>query len=255
MTDEAEQAIGPDTDAPATDQAEAPAAEQAQVDAAPPKPNRFQRRLQRARSAAQQERERADKAERELAKLRQQDKSAGGPQMGSFETFDEYEAAKKEWESRPVSERTQSSNKGIEQAAAEFRAQLDEWDDAPAGAIDAITANTWQPTEAMITTMIDLDNGPETALWLAEHPKTVKRLSGMDDRRQSMELVKIATRIEDNGKLAPAPPAAKHVSGNALNDPPKGPSDGAPKDWGKASFAEYEESRRQTDGSNMRGNW
>jgi len=220
----------------------------------PPKPNRFQRRLARARGDAASEREKRLAAEAKLANLTKADPAAGGPQMGAFENFDDYETAKKAWEARPIEQRSPAdTGRSVEQSAAEFVAQLDEWDDAPEGAIDKIRSQSWEPTPTMVTTMIDLDNGPETALWLAEHPKTVKRLSAMDSKQQERELWKISTRIEDNGKLKPAVSASP--KGNALNAP-TGPSDGKPADASKMDFEDYERSRRESSGGGAgRGNW
>ena len=216
------------------------------------KPNRFQRRLQRSRQQTAEANAKVVDLQAKLDSATRQDPKAGGPQMGSFDDFEDFEKARQEWESRPVADRTTSSGQGIEHAAQEFRAQLDEWDDAPTGAMDKITSNNWSPTETMITTMIDLDNGPETALWLAEHPKTVSRLANMDDGRQRDELVRIADRINRNAdsKRAAKP---KGDPGNPL-DAPTGAGEGAPTDWSKASFKDYEAARTKDDPSKA-GRW
>lgn len=154
------------------------------------------------------------------------------PARESFEEYESYLDARAAWVARRESESLrQRYQREADQRLAEVERDraVGDWaareesyrEEHPD--YDEIARNpSLAVTQSMADVMMDLDNGPAVAYHLGQNPDLAEKLAGMTDRKQSLELARIAERLATQTKrdtAAPKPIAPVRSTGRPNTDP------------------------------------
>lgn len=152
----------------------------------------------------------------------------GKPSIEKYETYDEYVEALAEWKidqrekarvaeesKRKAEAEQQARNATWQERVAEFSKQYDDFDEV----LESIKVPI---TPAVQNTILESENGPALAYWLAQHGDELKRISGLSDLAAAREIGKIEASltqpkpaVQAKPKVSAAPAPIKPVGGTA----------------------------------------
>ena len=213
--------------------AESTAAESQQTEAEQkPKYDPVQRRinnLTREKYQLRAELEQLRKQVAEVSQPRQPTQAQGAPKLEQFQSFDEYVAAVSEWKAeQKFSELTTAQQRAYQeaqqrqQAAATTQAWESRLNEARKGTPDydeIIESADVQVTQAMGRAILDSEQGPMVALYLARNPEEADRIAALNsDAAVARAIGRIEAKLEAEElvkKQSSAPKPASAVRGTA----------------------------------------
>lgn len=123
------------------------------------------------------------------------------PRSEQFDTFEKYTEALAEWkvesriqkaqqeyQKRTEQERFQSSKKAFDERAEKAREKFPDYDDLFESA---------PISEAMAPTILESEQGPELAVYLAKNPDVARKIYNLSPREAARELGKIEAKLDD----------------------------------------------------------
>ena len=175
---------------------------------------RFERRLDRAYKAAAEAKARAELYEKELTTLKAAQQPAADPAAPRLEQFDDiekYAAARADYEKGKALKDYQAKQQGEthkqqiarlseswESKAEAASEKYDDWED--------VVGDKIKPTTPTLMALMEADNGPDVAYFLAKNPKEIARIEKLPVLSQILEVGRISA------KLAAEPPKPKTPS-------------------------------------------
>lgn len=174
--------------------------------------------------------------------------SEGKPSIDQYETYDQYVEALADWkfEQREKARQAEETKRKAEDEqkartatwqdrVAEFTKQHDDFDEV----LESIKVPI---TPAVLQTVMDSENGPALAYWLAQHVDDLKRISGLNELAAAREIGKIEASLT---QPKPATPAKQKVSAAPVPIKPVGGTAAAhKKPLTEVSFEEYKKRRQ-----------
>lgn len=148
------------------------------------------------------------------------------PKIGEFKSVDEYLEAKTEWlvnqkltlrqqheEMQAVQEERKEIFNAYNQKVAELEAEHDDF-------AEVVGRSDIQIPESVRLAVLEMENGPQVAYYLGQHPEECDKLCEMTPFRAVVEIGKIADKLEVPASTAPKnktmpPPPIRPVGGNA----------------------------------------
>lgn len=142
-----------------------------------------------------------EQREQEAKQAVMPESSAGKPQIGQFENFEEYTEALAKWTvesrikeaERAFNERTQKernaqSLREFNERAEKTRAKYPEYDDLFERA---------SISEAMVPSILESENGPDIVVYLGKNPDVARRLYNLNPTQAAREIGKIEAKLDD----------------------------------------------------------
>jgi len=184
----------------------------------------------------------------ELERLSQSEQPQPEPDPSQFDTWDKYLDAKVQHETgkkireieqqRAIQQKQAERLAGFNERAASIRQANPDFDTVLQSAAIGVSND-------VMGVILDSDDGPAVAYYLAKNPTELYRLNAMDERQQVLELGRISARLSAKAperKVTQAPPPAPAVK--AAGSTQKAISDMSDK--------EYLEFRRRQDAQRKR---
>lgn len=193
-------------------------------------------------------REREDWKRAALRLMEQQQKEAqpesqqrhepqGKPELGQYESYDAYVEALTEWKLEQRESQRQQEEDGRRRQAEQTKTQeavgnqiekgRDKYDD-----YDAVVFNPKVPiTEAMVSAMLDLDNGHDVAYYLGSNPQEATRIAQLSPFAQAREIGKLEIKLaaKPAKTVSDAPPPITPVGNKSTAT--KDPAQMTDKEW------------------------
>ena len=176
--------------------------------------SRFQRRLDRAYKAAAEAKARAELYEKELTTLKAAQQPASDPSAPRLEQFDDiekYAAAKADYEKSKALKEYQAKQQGETQKQQIARLS-ESWESKAEAASEKyddweeVVGDKIKPTTPTLMALMEAENGPDVAYFLAKNPKEIARIEKLPVLSQILEVGRISA------KLAAEPPKPKTPS-------------------------------------------
>lgn len=251
-TPQADAADEPTTTDAAPDTEPEPAADDADGDDHEPDPAKLPKGVQKRIDKLTQQRYEREARIRELeAKLAEQERTAQAsqpePDPTQFDDLEKYLAAKVEFETgkklreieqqRTVQQKQAERVAGFNERAASIRQANPDFDAVLQSAAIGVS-------DAVMETILESDDGPSVAYYLAKNPTELYKLNAMGERQQVLELGRISARLSakvPERKVTQAPPPAPAVK--ATGSGSKSVSDMTDKEY--ADFRKRQDAQRK----------
>lgn len=176
--------------------AEAPTPEQA----AKREGRRFERRLDKAYRRAAEAQARAELLEKRIAELQQPETLQGEPKLEHFD-FDpeKYAAAKAEF-AKAQAIKDYEAKQRTEAGRQEIQRLVSSWEEKVAQAEDKYEdfhekVGDLTPNTPLIASIMEAENGPDIAHYLANHLKEAQRIAALPVRSQLREIGKLEAKL------------------------------------------------------------
>jgi hypothetical protein len=145
-------------------------------------------------------------AKQKLPEEKTEPKATGEPKLADFNNnVEEFLKARDAWkensEKQAVElERRKATVDGYNEKVSQARGNYEDWDEVVSGSKIIIP-------QAAVDAVIELDNGPDVAYYLAQHPEEAEALMDLTPIRTIQVIGKLSDKVA--GERAPAPPKAK----------------------------------------------
>lgn len=230
-----------------------PTADDADGDDHEPDPAKLPKGVQKRIDKLTQQRYEREARIRELeAKLAEQERKSQAaqpePDPSQFDTWEKYLDAKVEYEAgkkireieqqRAIQQKQMERLAGFNERAASIRQANPDFDVVLQSAAVGVS-------DTVMETILESDDGPSLAYYLAKNPTELYKLNAMNERQQVLELGRISARLSakpELRKVTQAPPPPPKVQGAGSGQ----------KDLANMSDKEYAEFRKRQDAQRKR---
>jgi hypothetical protein len=174
---------------------------------------RFERRLDKAYRQRAEALARAELLEKQLAEVRQPKAPEGAPKLEDFDYDPEkYAAAKADFAKSQAQKEFETKQR--EQVNKQAQAKLlTEWEEKVSRAEDkyddfAEVVGDLQPTNPLISAIMEAENGEDIAYHLAKHPKEAQRIANLSPFSAAREIGKLEAKLASKPEKPQTPSKA-----------------------------------------------
>lgn len=200
----------------------------------------WQRRIDRITRQRGEAERRAEDAERELAAIKYGKTSTVGingenePDIENFETWDAYDAAKKEWDKKQAQKPAEKSpeqqtakpqggvSQELQDALEDMAPSFDAARKTHTDFDEVMNGDGLHISESVAILVADTENPGEVAYWLGTHKDEAARISGLSALKQARELSLIEAKLNEappQKRSTKAPPPISPLTGNESVSP------------------------------------
>lgn len=216
------------TEAPAVEATESAAVETEDTSATEHKSN-VQKRIDQL-TWRQRETERENQYLRQQIAQSQQQPEQGEPQVDQFSDYDQYIAARAQYEAKRTFESLQAQEREAQQAqqaqvrANQYRLRADQFAATKPDYHEVVSNPYLHITDQMGEVIQSLEKGPELAYHLGNHPEEAERIARLSPVMQAAELGKLEARMttQKPASITNAPSPVEPVAGggdSSVKDP------------------------------------
>jgi hypothetical protein len=210
---------------------------------------RFERRIDRLTREAAESRAAKEQADKRIAELeaKQNPVPSGEPEMDKYTDIKEYAKAYAKWESDNAVKAYESKQKEVQKQQEVNKLKAD-WDSKASEAEDkyedfADKVGDLRPTTPWAVALMEEENGPDIAYYLANHRKEAEKIFALNPFAQSREIGKLSVKLASapekpkQPSKAPAPISPVQTAATTSDDDPFKPM--APEQYMKLGAKKF----------------